>query len=230
MNSLRRSVTLLLALALCACLLSATALALEEPPAAGSSEEGRIVDGRWVPAFRYLHDPMENPKAATEIVRNPGAVFGYSPNPDSVRLGVYADAIDWSDDAAVAAARAERAAYHAKNAQLYAMIEQMKAAGSGTEEIARAVSRRRNELRLESYDNDPNGLALLKKSNLQTYGNEEGPTAESLFEKYGSWEIVLEKALSSNAGMDACLGFYDELYPTYAISARPNPSTGAARP
>ena len=50
------------------------------------------------------------------------------------------------------------------------------------------------------------------KSNLDTYGNENGPTAESLFEKYGSWDKVLVKSFSSNSGMDACLGLYDVQY------------------
>ena len=34
-------------------------------------------------------------------------------------------------------------------------------------------------------------------------------------------ETVLEKALSTNAGMDACLGFYDEYYDFYDIEAEP---------
>ena len=39
-----------------------------------------------------------------------------------------------------------------------------------------------------------------------------GPTAESLFVKYGAWEKVLLKSFSSNSGMDACLGLYDVQY------------------
>ena len=98
------------------------------------------------------------------------------------------------------------------------MIEKLLGEGKDVETIARAVSRRRNEIRLESYKNDPDGLVLLKKSNLDTYGNEEGPTADSLYKKYGSWQTVLEKALSSNAGMDACLGLYDEYYDIHMLS------------
>lgn len=167
------------------------------------------------PVMTYEHDPMENPKAAEDIVVNPDAVYGYSPNPDSTRLGEFADAIDWTDDAQVADARQQRADYHEQMSELYRMIEDLLGQGKNVEEIARAVSRRRNEIRLESYKDDPDGLAAVKKSNLDTYGNEEGPTAESLYEKYGSWQTVLEKALSTNPGMDACLGFYDEYYDTY---------------
>lgn len=90
--------------------------------------------------------------------------------------------------------------------------------GKNVEEIARAVSKERNEIRLASYDGDPDGLAIVKKSNLDTYGQEEGPTPDQLYEQYGSWQTVIEKALSSNPGMDACLGFYDEYYDTYDIS------------
>lgn len=168
--------------------------------------------------FHYAHDPMENPKAAEDIVVNENAVYGFSPSPDSVRLREFADAIDWTDAAQVAAAREERAQYHAKNAELYQMIAVLQSEGKSVEETARAVSRRRNEIRLESYANDPDGLAKVKQSNLDTYGNEEGPTADSLYEKYGSWQTVLEKALSTNPGMDACLGFYDEYYFTYDIA------------
>ena len=90
--------------------------------------------------------------------------------------------------------------------------------GKNVEEIARAVSKERNEIRLAAYNGDPDGLAIVRKSNLDTYGQEEGPTPDQLYEKYGSWQTVIEKALSSNPGMDACLGFYDEYYDTYDIS------------
>ena len=168
--------------------------------------------------FHYEHDPMENPAAAKDIVVNPDAVYGYSPNPESTRLGKYADAIDWADEAAVAAAREERRAYIEENKKMYRVIEEMLGQGKNVEEIAREVSRIRNENRLAAYDNDPEGLELVKQSNLDTYGHEEGPTADQLFEKYGSWQTVIEKALSTNAGMDACLGFYDENYDSYDIS------------
>ena len=64
---------------------------------------------------------------------------------------------------------------------------------------------------------DPDGLARVKQSNLDTYGDESGPTPDFLYQKYGSWQAVLEKALGTNAGMDACLGFYDEFFEMYDI-------------
>ena len=38
---------------------------------------------------------------------------------------------------------------------------------------------------------------------------------DELFAQYGSWERVIEKAFSTNAGMDACLGLYDDYYYLY---------------
>ena len=167
-------------------------------------------------ATPYVHDPMENPKAAQDIIVDPNAVYGYAPNPESTRLGGYAK-YDWSDAAVVAEMRKDREAYHASVEELYDMIKAMKTESKSIEDIARAVSTRRNEIRLESYRDDPEGLEVVKKSNLETYGNENGGTPDYFFNKYGSWETVLEKALSTNPGADAVLGLYDKYYDTYII-------------
>ena len=197
---------LLSAILLCFVFLTALtpAVLAEENP---SGEQG----------FTYVHDPMENPSAAADIIRNPKAVYGYSPSPDSVRLREYVDEIDWTNPEQVEAARQERIKYHESLKEIYTLIETRKKQGKSTEEIAREASALRNKIRLDSYKNDPDGLAKVKKSNLDTYGNENGPTPESLYEKYGSWQTVLEKSTSPNPGMDACLGLYDEMYDTYAI-------------
>ena len=174
-------------------------------------------------SFAYVHDPRENPVAMRDIVENPAAVYGFSPSPaEESTLKEYADAIDWTDPDQVSAARAQRQAYHDSMEELYAMIMTMVKEDRDIEAIARAVSQRRNELRLEVYADDPEGLAIVKKRNLDTYGNELGPTQESLYEKYGSWEMVLIKALGTNPGMDACLGFYDEYYDLYDLEAESN--------
>ncbi|MCQ2457311.1 MAG: hypothetical protein MJ142_01100 [Clostridia bacterium] len=164
--------------------------------------------------FHYIHDPAENPAAMEDVIVNPDAVYGFSPNPESKRLGDYA-AYDWTDPEFVAEAKANREAYHASLYTMYDILYKMRDEGASIEEMARAVSAERNRLRLAAYDNDPEGLAIAKKSNLETYGNEEGPTADSLFEKYGSWELVIQKAFSPNAGMDAVCGLYDEYYNLY---------------
>lgn len=162
-------------------------------------------------SMTYVHDPRMNEKAMEDIVVDKTAVYGFKPSKESTRLAEYADA-DWSDPVAVEGWRQERIEYLNQFNAMYDLWNEMLAKGASTEEIARAVSAKRNEIRLAIYVNDPEGLARVKKSNLDTYGNENGPTPESLFEKYGSWETVLLKSFSSNAGMDACLGLYDVQY------------------
>ena len=180
-------------------------------------------------SFTYVHDPRENPVAMRDIVENSDAVYGFSPSSaEESTLKEYADAIDWTDPDQVSAARAQRQAYHDSMEELYAMIMTMVKEERNIEAIARAVSQRRNELRLEVYADDPEGLAIVKKRNLDTYGNELGPTQESLYEKYGSWEMVLIKALGSNPGMDACLGFYDEYYDLYDLETESSAESQSA--
>ena len=169
----------------------------------------------WIePTFAYVHDPRENPEAMADIIENADAVYGFSPNPDSRRLGSYAE-YDWTDPEFVAHAREERRAYHESMESMTDILYRMREEGASMEEMARAVSEERNRLRLAAYLDDPEGLAAVKERNLKTYGHEEGPTPDELFEKYGSWTAVLQKAFSPNMGMDACCGLYDEYYWLY---------------
>ena len=189
-----------------------------------AAETGSAADdsaaGKTTAKKGYVHDPMENPKAAQDIIVNREAVYGYSPSPLSTRLREFVDIIDWTNEEEVANARDKRLQYYETEEVLYQTIETMLDENRSVEEIAREVSKKRNELRLEAYIGDPDGLARVKKSNLDTYGNENGPTIEYLYEKYGSWEAILQKALSSNPGMDACLGLYDDFYEFYSIDEK----------
>ena len=162
----------------------------------------------------YEHDPRENPEAMKDIVENADAVYGFSPAPDSTRLGAYAE-YDWTDPEFVARAQEERRAYHESLSTMMDILYKMRDEGATMEEMARAVSIERNRLRLAAYEDDPEGLEKLKRSNLDTYGHEDGPTPDELYEKYGSWELVLQKAFSVNMGMDACCGLYDKYYQLY---------------
>ena len=164
--------------------------------------------------FRYQHDPRLNAEAMKDVVENPDAVYGFSPDPESTRLGEFAE-YDWTDPVFVAQAMETRQAYHESLYTMYDILYEMRDAGSSIEEMARAVSAERNRIRLASYADDPEGLARVKQSNLETYGSEDGPSADSLFEKYGSWETVLQKAFSTNPGMYACCGLYDDYYTLY---------------
>lgn len=167
-------------------------------------------------AFR--HDPRLNPAAMRDIVVDETAVYGYRPN-DTGSLKMYAD-MDWSDPELVEAGRQERIAYHASIISMYTVLNEMLAEGKDIEEIARTVSAMRNELRLAAYDGDPEGLADIKARNLEKYGHEEGPLADELYERYGSWEAVLNSAFNTNAGMDACLDLYDDCYTLYIAAGQ----------
>ena len=200
-----------------------------EQASAGQTDSGAADDGMEAEAQAaaqaaagkgYVHDPMENPKAAQDIIVNRDAVYGYSPSPLSTRLREFVDIIDWTNEEQVAKARDKRLQYYETEEVLYQTIETMLDEDKSVEEIARAVSQKRNELRLEAYIGDPDGLARVKKSNLDTYGDENGPSIDYLYKKYGSWEIILQKALSSNPGMDACLGLYDDFYEFYSIDEK----------
>ncbi len=175
---------------------------------------------QWLPqkytGFAYSHDPMKDARASKDIIVNENAIYGYSPDPESARLGEFA-AYDWSDPTVVWKARQDRLMYLEQDSLLYQTYAVYLTQGKSVEETAREISRLRNVIRLQAYQDDPAALAKVKASNLKTYGNEEGPSADSLYKKYGSWETVLMKAFSTNHGMDACLGLYDDNYPRYVL-------------
>ncbi len=179
-----------------------------------NSQESATGQGSLSGRFMYIHDPRENAAAMADIIENPEAVYGFSPDPASPRLGSYSD-YDWTDPAFVAEAQKERRAYHESMDSMTDILYRMRAEGAPLEEMARAVSEERNRLRLASYKDDPEGLQKVRESNLKTYGHEEGPTPDQLYEKYGSWTAVIQKAFSPNPGMDACCGLYDEYYWLY---------------
>ena len=201
--TLKRFIAAILALALLAGFtLPASA---EEQPAGLRTEDG---------PFRYIHDPREVPEAMKDIIENPDAVYGFSPDPESTRLGKFA-VIDWTDPEVVAQKTEERRTYHKSMESMMELLHLMRAAGATLEEMARAVSAERNRLRLASYQNDPETLAIARQSNLETYGNEEGATPEWLYNKYGSWVTIIQKSFRTNMGMDACCGLFDEYYWLY---------------
>ena len=162
--------------------------------------------------FKYKHDPVENPKVLKDAIPDEGAVYGFRPDPNSPRIGRYATKIDWTNSEQVAAAKQEREKYHSDNEMFYSAFQKMAAEGFSKEEIANVVVAQRNQNRMNSYKDDPEGLAIVKQSNLEVYGNESGPTAQDLYMQYGSWDIVIEKSMGSNAGMDACCGLYDKYH------------------
>lgn len=170
----------------------------------------------WNNRFKYKHNPMDNPKAVKDIIEDPNAVYGYRPNPESERLQEFVD-YDWSDPEVAETARLNRTKYHEENDNISELVRKMEKEGASSEEIGRAANIQRNQNRLDSYANNPEGLAKVKQSNLEKYGNEFGPTADQLYEKYGSWEAVIEASERANPGMDAVCGLYDTYYDLYGI-------------
>lgn len=162
---------------------------------------------------QYRHDPRDNPSAMADIVEDENAIYGFRPSKTG-SLAMYADE-DWSNAEVVEQGRQDRIAYHKSLESMYDMLNEMTGEGKSTEEIARAISSKRNQIRLDAYKDDPEGLENLKARNLQKYGHEEGPLPDELYAEYGSWETVLLKAFSANFGMDACLGLYDDYYYLY---------------
>ena len=170
-----------------------------------------IEDGVKKAKFKYKNNPMDNPKAARDIIENSDAVYGFSPNPDSTRIGKFANKIDWTDPQQVEIAKQTRLEYHVNNEQ---MLDNLYKQGYSTEDIARKMVNGRNANRLNSYleKGDMEGYEIARKSNIDTYQNANGPTPELMLKKYGSWEDVINASVSSNPGMDACVGLYDKYH------------------
>ncbi len=200
------------------------AQSISEPRADTTDEPSPVeVAPQAEATFAYEHDPRDNPRAMADIDYNSQAVYGFQPS-TSGSIKQYAN-YDWTDSAVVEGARRQRITYHEGFAELYELLDQMQEAGATTEQMARAISTKRNELRMKVAFNDPAELARLKARNLEQYGNENGGTPEYFFERYGSWETVLEKSFSVNSGMDACVGLYDTYYSLYVAAGQVPPDS-----
>ena len=164
--------------------------------------------------FVYVHNPLLYDKVLADAIYDENAVFGFKPS-ETGSLKAYAS-YDWTIETEVLNYKKERIDYVDSNDKLINELENnLKNENKTIEEIARACSSLRNKLRLDAYNDNPEGLAIVKQRNLEKYGHEEGPLADDLYEKYGSWEKVLEKCYSTNPGMDACCGVYDMYFYLY---------------
>ncbi|KNY30351.1 hypothetical protein [Pseudobacteroides cellulosolvens] len=172
-----------------------------------------------VPVFQYENNPLDNPKAMADIILNPEAVYGFSPDPESTRIGEFASSIDWTNPEQVSKATAAREKYHQENDSIADLVVKMKKEDASPEEIAKAAVNQRNKNRLDSYlkRGDEAGYQRVLRSNQETYGNPLGMTPEDALKKYGSWEKVIDKTMSTNSGMDACCGLYDKYFHLYGI-------------
>lgn len=162
--------------------------------------------------FKYQHDPKDNPSAMADIVEDSSCVYGFRPNTTGA-LKEYAQ-YDYTNPKVVEELRQERIKYHQHLESLYVLLNQMLAEKKDTETIARAISTKRNEIRLAEAK-DAVELQQIKDYNLDKYGQEEGPTPDQMLTKYGTWDMVITKSFSVNSGVDACVGLYDTYYDLY---------------
>lgn len=171
-------------------------------------------EGYELDKFYYIHNPLYQSKVLEDAKYDYDAVFGFVPT-ENGSLKNFAS-YNWYDSETVMGYKEERMNYiQDTDRRIKELEKSLREDNSSIEEIARACSTLRNQIRLEQYQNDPEGLARIKERNLELYGHEEGPLPDELYIKYGSWEIVLEKCYSSNRGMDACCGIYDQYFYMY---------------
>ena len=96
----------------------------------------------------------------------------------------------------------------AKKAKLNAEINRYLDDGKDMKEIAEIKVEQRNLDRIKSYteSGDYENLEKLYNRNIKEYGRKEGPTAQQLLEKYGSYEEVIYSSVKVNNGMNVILG------------------------
>ncbi|WP_076418015.1 RHS repeat-associated core domain-containing protein [Colwellia sp. UCD-KL20] len=158
---------------------------------------------------QLINDPLSDPKVAKVIKKDSFAIYGYSPKQGK---GLDKFGIDFSDPEQVAKARAKRIDYLAKlNKKKLALTREVKILqdeGMSLEDIAMLKVNERNQSRIDSYVQTDNveGLKSMQERNLLEYGRKQGPTADQLFEKKGSWENVIFGSVNSSRAMDILLG------------------------
>ena len=113
----------------------------------------------------YVNNPEINCKVMQSAKKDPNAIYGYSPRADQGTLKNYVD-FDWSDPVVVANAKANREEYFNQYESMYDRLVEMYEAGKTAEEIAKEVSPMRNQIRLDSYKDDPEGLERVKQKNM----------------------------------------------------------------
>ncbi|WP_251060272.1 hypothetical protein [Streptomyces sp. ISL-100] len=106
-----------------------------------------------------------------------------------------------------AEARDVRIRYHQLLDQMEQTAAEMRAYGSGDEEIGRRMVDMRNEAKdITRAGMSEEAVAALEARNMEKYGNALGPTADQQYARYGSWAKVIDAATRSNAAIDRELG------------------------
>lgn len=91
--------------------------------------------------------------------------------------------------------RARRKAYERRVVELVGLIDDRRERGEDWETVARALVEERNRLKLDiRMSDDPADVALLEQRGRRLYGHSVGPDPDTLFAKYGDWELVARAA------------------------------------
>jgi len=138
-----------------------------------------------------------------DLVADTKGVYGYLPVAGS-QFAPPNWTVDWTNPMQVASARQVRLDYHQGLANEAAWVSDMRATGVSDEDIASQIVDMRNQSRMSKYSEDQ--LPMLYARNVNTYGNQFGPTYESLLAKYGSPQGVIASGTRSNPSMDILTG------------------------
>lgn len=138
---------------------------------------------------KYINDPIYNEYAMENLIEDPNAVYGFSPNPNCEAMKEYAE-YDWSDPEVVAQLQEERLIFYNVFESVYEMALPFLEDGISLEMLAQLVA--------PSLKDEP----------------EFAPIFE-MYQQYGSWRRVILKYFGEVAAIDACVGIYDDCYPLY---------------
>jgi hypothetical protein len=131
-------------------------------------------------------------------------VYGYLPKQGSrYDQEVY----DFTDTDFAARNRQIRLDYLKGSKELESVIDFMSSQGRSSEEIARRVVIQRNSHKLEARTLMTDAeVRLLESPNIKRYGDPVGPTPDEFFDKYGDWDVVIEKSMQKDPEINLLLG------------------------
>ena len=155
-----------------------------------------------------IGNPSDNPKVLADAMEDSAAVYGYRPREDG-SIEQFAN-YDWSDPKVVAELREIRLDYLQENRSYQNMVDNMRNAGCSDTEIAQRLVAERNAHRL-SYYVDETGKII--NEDLYRQAVEHCVSYEDLRKgingKSPKTDLqIIESAMKSNPGYDACCGLY----------------------
>lgn len=96
-----------------------------------------------------------------------------------------------------------RMRYHQLLEDMHRTEADLRAAGATEEEVARELVDMRNQAKeITRAGMTPAEVRILEERNQAKYGNPLGPTADQLYAKYGSWELVSDAAMRTSYAVD----------------------------